>query len=76
MMFLKNELKSVDFPSDYSYTDVVLLDCVHFSLIGFCEQATLGKGKNYQVNVNILIVIFRSKFDIFLKKKKVNMRRF
>lgn len=54
----------------FIHWQVVLLDCVHFSPISFCEQATLGKGKNYQVNVNILIVIFRSKFDIFVKEKK------
>lgn len=54
----------------FIHWQVVLLDCVHFSLISLCEQATLGKGKNYQVNVNILIVIFRSKFDIFFKEKK------
>lgn len=37
----------------FIHWQVVLLDCVHFSLISFCEQATLGKGKNYQNSISL-----------------------
>lgn len=73
MMFLKNELKNVDFPSVYSYADRWFYWIAYISVSSvfvritsdFLREREKLPSEIHLVNVDILIVIFRSKFDVF-----------